>query len=386
MERIELIQADDLYYKPLKKPSMIIDGILSTGLAILSGDPKIGKSWMVLQLCLAISKGEPIWGFPTQQKEVVYLALEDVESRIQSRMQDLTDTPPQNLHFGFSCSKIGDELKSQVEDMLKKHPDTGVIFIDTLQMIRDTTPSKTNAYAQDYKELSVLKKLADDHEICIFIVHHTRKETDSRNVFNNSSGSTAISGVGDTNMILQRENHFSKEAVLSITGRDIAERQLKLKLEDNVWELIGEINPAEIVAEDIPSFIYDVKDFILEKGSFEGTMSDLLSLMGTENLKANAASRYLTKYHQDVLMPEGITYDSRRTASARMIYLILNDDSDDNDGHGDSDSIPSQDINDESSSVPEEPSQSSLPSEMLDEREKALAKIKSIPFLRGIGL
>lgn len=56
--------------------------------------------------------------------------------------------------------------------------------MDTLQMVRDNASAKVNAYAQDYKDLSGLKKLADDHGICIFVVHHTRKERDSSNIFN----------------------------------------------------------------------------------------------------------------------------------------------------------------------------------------------------------
>jgi hypothetical protein len=57
MEKIKLIDAESLYYKPLAHPKMLIDGVLSEGLAIMAGDSKIGKSWMVLWLCLQISKG-----------------------------------------------------------------------------------------------------------------------------------------------------------------------------------------------------------------------------------------------------------------------------------------------------------------------------------------
>ena len=81
---------------------MLIDSILSNGLAILSGDSKIGKSWMVFWLCLKISLGEPVWGLPTTQTDVIYLALEDNDWRIQQRMQELIDEPTKNLHFGFS--------------------------------------------------------------------------------------------------------------------------------------------------------------------------------------------------------------------------------------------------------------------------------------------
>lgn len=182
MNKLQLIDADTLYYKPLAHPKMLIDGVLSDGLAILAGDSKIGKSWMVLWLCLQISRGEAVWGLPTRKTDVVYLALEDREWRVQQRMQELTDSPPENLRFGFSCGQLGAELEGQIEETLREFPSTGLIFIDTLQMVRDNTSAKVNAYAQDYKDLSGLKKLADDHGICIFVVHHTRKERDNSNI------------------------------------------------------------------------------------------------------------------------------------------------------------------------------------------------------------
>ncbi len=145
MNKIQLIDAESLYYKPLEHPKMLIDGVLSNGLAILAGDSKIGKSWMVLWLCLQISGSEPVWGLPTRKTDVVYLALEDREWRVQQRMQELTETPPENLHFGFSCGRLGSELEGQIEDILKSNPATGLLFIDTLQMVRDNVSGKVNA-------------------------------------------------------------------------------------------------------------------------------------------------------------------------------------------------------------------------------------------------
>ena len=153
MNKLQLIDADTLYYKPLAHPKMLIDGVLSDGLAILAGDSKIGKSWMVLWLCLQISRGEAVWGLPTRKTDVVYLALEDREWRVQQRMQELTDSPPENLRFGFSCGRLGTELEGQIEEALREFPSTGLIFIDTLQMVRDNASAKVNAYAQDYKEI-----------------------------------------------------------------------------------------------------------------------------------------------------------------------------------------------------------------------------------------
>ena len=86
MNKLQLIDADTLYYKPLAHPKMLIDGVLSDGLAILAGDSKIGKSWMVLWLCLQIRRGEAVWGLPTRKTDVVHLALEDREWRVQQRI------------------------------------------------------------------------------------------------------------------------------------------------------------------------------------------------------------------------------------------------------------------------------------------------------------
>ena len=332
MGKIQLIDAEALYYKPLEHPKMLIDGVLSDGLAIMAGDSKIGKSWMVLWMCLQISKGEPVWGLPTRKTDVVYLALEDREWRVQQRMQDLTDTPPDNLHFGFSCGQLGAELESQIEDVLKDYPSTGLIFIDTLQMVRDNVSAKVNAYAQDYKDLSSLKKIADNHGICIFVVHHTRKERDGGNIFNDMTGSTGIMGVADTGMILRKDDRFGDNATLCITGRDVEEKKLKMQMRGVKWEITEELSADDLRKERIPDFVFKVVDFLFEHRKFEGTVSELLAAVGNTELKPNVASKYLTRFYSEVFAPMGITYEYRKTAAARTISLTLNDGADGNDG------------------------------------------------------
>ena len=363
MEKIQLIDAETLFYKPLEHPRMLIDGILSNGLAILSGDSKIGKSWMILWFCLKISRGEPIWGLPTAKTDVIYLALEDCEWRVQQRMQELTDIPPENLHFGFSCGRIGTDLEAQIEIVLKEYPSTGLLFIDTLQMVRDNVSSKTNAYAQDYRDLSALKKLADTHDICIFLVHHNRKERDGSNVFNDMTGSTGIAGVADTCMILRKEERFGSSAVLSITGRDVEEKQLKLTMPKNIWEVTEELNASDLRRERIPSFLFQVADYLLKKKRFTGTITDLLVAIGETTLKPNMASKLLTKHYSDVFKPLGIRMDSKKTAVARLLLLQLCDDGDGDDGQRRSEALASlRQQNDAAFSLPQTSSQSSFAS------------------------
>ena len=363
MEKLHLISAETLFYTPLDHPRMLIDGILSNGLAILSGDSKIGKSWMVLWFCLKISRGEPVWGLPTSKTDVIYLALEDKDWRIQQRMQDLIDVPPSNLHFGFSCGKLGAELEGQIKLALKEQPSTGLLFIDTLQMVRDNVSSKVNAYAQDYRDLSALKKIADDHNICIFLVHHNRKEHDGSNVFNDMTGSTGIAGVADTCMVLRKEDRFGNDAVLNITGRDIEEKRLKLPMRINVWEVTEALDASALRRERLPQFLFQIADYLLKEKSFTGTMEELLAAIGDKTTAANVASKLVTRHFNDVFKPLGIKMDRKRVATARLMVWQLSDDDDGNDDKRRNETLASLRLqNDAAFSLPQTSSQSSFAS------------------------
>ena len=109
--------------------------------------------------------GEPVWGMQVKQGTTLYLCLEDSQLRIQNRLFNVTEDAPPNVHFCTESHMLGDGLVEQLEQFLGEHPDTSLIIIDTLQMIRGT--AYDNTYANDYRDLSVLKHLADTHGIAI---------------------------------------------------------------------------------------------------------------------------------------------------------------------------------------------------------------------------
>ena len=190
---------------------------------------------------------------------------------------------------------------------MKDYPSTRLLFIDTLQMVRDNVSAKVNAYAQDYKDLSALKKIADNHGICIFVVHHTRKERDGGNIFNDMTGSTGIMGVADTVMILRKDDRFGDNATLCITGRDVEEKKLKMQMHGVKWEITEELSADDLRKERIPDFVFKVVDFLFEHGQFEGTVSDLLAAVGNTELiqqplsaECREACRRLDRYSDEV--------------------------------------------------------------------------------------
>jgi len=70
-------------YKPIE---FVVDGLLAQGLYILAGAPKVGKSWLALDMCLSIAKGEKVLGQETAQGTALYLCLEDSYARIQKQI------------------------------------------------------------------------------------------------------------------------------------------------------------------------------------------------------------------------------------------------------------------------------------------------------------
>ena len=45
--------------RPLEPPNFVVDTLISQGLHILAGSPKVGKSWLALWLAVTVAKGEP---------------------------------------------------------------------------------------------------------------------------------------------------------------------------------------------------------------------------------------------------------------------------------------------------------------------------------------
>ena len=119
MEDLKIVNADNLLYTSLDETEFIIEGILPIGLHIFCGAPKVGKSWLMLDICIKVSKGEEIWNLKTNKCDVLYLALEDTYQRLQKRLFKLTNEIDSNFHISIESNKIANGLTSQLEQTLK---------------------------------------------------------------------------------------------------------------------------------------------------------------------------------------------------------------------------------------------------------------------------
>ena len=108
----DTITAGELMDRQFFPRSVIVDGFLPAGTYILAGAPKCGKSFLMTQLCWCVAEGHPFLGFPTKQSEVLYLALEDTEERLQNRLNRMfeVDWTGDRFHLRFRTELQGEML------------------------------------------------------------------------------------------------------------------------------------------------------------------------------------------------------------------------------------------------------------------------------------
>ena len=307
-----------LMSQPLRPPDFVVDSLLSQGLHILAGSPKVGKSWLVLWLAVMVAKGEPVWDMATRQGHTLYLCLEDSVLRIQNRLFEITEDAPESVHFCTECAPIGQGLEEQIETFSMEHPGTVLVIIDTLQMVR---PIHDATYANDYRDMSVLKRLADRLGLAILLIHHLRKEK-AEDVFHRISGTTAISGAVDSNFTLVEKRRGSGRAKLTCIGRDIEYRELELERNaDNVWELLSDSRTQPELLEGRITVL--LSEFLEEQREFIGTPTELSQRIdpdGQEGITPKKVSRLILQ-NVDPLKKIGITVTIRRSNGKRIIEL-----------------------------------------------------------------
>ena len=319
INRLQTIDADTLQSTAYEPVSFVVDDLLPQGLHLLAGAPKIGKSWLALWLCLCAAQGKPLWTFATRPCEVLYLCLEDSFQRIQSRLFDLTEDAPANVHFSTNSDTLGKGLEEQLCAFLVEHPDTVLVIIDTLQMIRGA--GYDNTYANDYRDLSALKRIADAHGIAILLIHHLRKEL-ADDVFSRISGTTAISGAVDSSFTLVEDKRGSGKAKFSCIGRDIEYRELTLERNaENVWELVSDSRTQpELLGGRI---VILLSELMRDRVEFIGTPTELSAQIdpaGSEGITPKKVSRLILQ-SVAALSKIGISAVVRRSNGKRLIEL-----------------------------------------------------------------
>lgn len=332
---MEIKTGEEILQMELESQKFLVDQILPVGLSLLAGSPKIGKSWFVLQLGIAISNGLDFLGFNTTQSNVWYLCLEDTYQRIQNRLIDYEDLPLDNIVFSPQAKSLNKGLIKQLEDYIAISKNTKLIIIDTLQRIRSSN-TDGYTYGQDYNEINILNDFVNRTGISILIVHHLRKMK-AENPFEEISGTTGIAGAVDGMYVMKRNQENKSEANLIATGRDFESFDLKIRFneESHQWELL-EKSLEDSVEDECVLHVIKLMNSLNE---FNGSATDLSELLKTichHEILPAILSRKLNK-NKHILKDHNIELNLLRTRYQRTISLkkkaVVRDDNDGSDGN-----------------------------------------------------
>ena len=287
IEQLKLTSASDLQAMDIQPVQFIVENILPYGLNIIASPPKSGKSFFVLNLCLAAAEGKKFLGHKVQECEVLYFALEDSLNRLNERTEKMTKGKmfPEKLYFSLECSTLGNGLEEQIEQAIKDHPGIKLVVFDTLQYIRSGSKSRTETtYQADYNEMKMIKAIASRHDISILLVHHSRKEQSPGDPFAGISGSYGINASMDCMITLTKENKSDKQTKMSICGRDVLYEDFILEFDTSqgIWNLTGTADEyreqKDYEEYDNSPVSHTIKKLVeTNDGSWKGKISEIIS-------------------------------------------------------------------------------------------------------------
>lgn len=227
----------------------IIPDYLPSGLTFLIGKPKVGKSWLALQLALAVMTGGKMLNCDVEKGRVLYLALEDNERRLQGRMQKQGWSPSQK---GVDYM-LSDTFRDQITALnvgggkrLLRHIEKQkykVVIVDTFS--RSIRGDQLDP-AEMTEAVGALQQYALNRGIALVIIDHMPKNTgDLNDPIGHIYGSVAKAGVTDTAWGLYKEQGKAG-AKLAINGRDVEEHILKLTFDTRGYYWNCEGNATDI--------------------------------------------------------------------------------------------------------------------------------------------
>ncbi len=253
-KRSKIIDGFKLMGLEIAPTKWMVDGVLPEGLSLLAGKPKIGKSWLALGLALAVGAGDMALGMaPTEQGDVLYLALEDNRRRLKSRIAKMTAANAalreglKHVNFVTDWETHDRGGIERLDEWIAANPATRLVIVDTLQRVRAPVGRNANPYAADYQSLQPYAQMAAKYGIAIVVLHHVRK-MEADDPFDLISGTNGLKAAADTLFVLRRRVG-SLDATLDLQGRDIEEAKLALLWNVDACAWLMSTEPPGLTAE-----------------------------------------------------------------------------------------------------------------------------------------
>jgi DNA-binding transcriptional ArsR family regulator len=254
--------ANELIKTDFPEPKWDIPETLPVGLSFLAGRPKVGKSWLALQIAIAKGTGGYVFGKKVDLGKILYLAFEDSPRRLKNRLKK-HNINNANIQFELAWPSLADGGILKIEQAIVQGGYTFII-IDTLS--RAVGRSDQLDMIEMTAVIGALHGLTITHDISIMLVDHHRKTLGfNSDPIDDIFGSTGKAAVLDTAIGLYKEQGKAG-AILKIVGRDIEEVELSLKFDilTGCWQSLG--NADDVKADSVKAEILEAIRTLIDDG------------------------------------------------------------------------------------------------------------------------
>jgi biotin operon repressor len=303
-----LVSAADLYRGQLAMLRPLFEGLLWDGLTLFIAKAKSGKSWLALQVAVAVAGGAPLRGVVALDSgPVLYGAFEEPAARTMARLRRVAPVGEwaDRLHFVYELLPLmgggAEQLESAITNLNPR-----LIVLDTLTaLLKGGGKRENDVFRSQYAEVSCVRKLAEEHKTAVLLIHHTRKGL-SEGAVEAVAGTGGIAAAADTLWHLKRKPEG--EATLEIIGRETEERTLALRFDQDPigWQVLGDDERhtlsverrqlLELLEEDGP---LSPAQIATELGRSKAGIRQLLRRMRTDGQVRKQDSKYIPSLSLD---------------------------------------------------------------------------------------
>lgn len=207
------------------------------GFVVLAAFMKVGKS------TLAVAQGRPFLGYPTKQRAVLILALEEHPRDVRRRLERFGLRPEDPLWVQCVPVRLSPERLRELEGLVRTHG-IGLIIVDTLG--RFWTVRDENDNAEIEQALGPLLDLARRTGACVLLVHHERKGAAEHGPTGETiRGGSALLGLVDQALLLRRGAAADERELATIGRYPETPRRLRVRLVGDGFERVEGEQPSD---------------------------------------------------------------------------------------------------------------------------------------------
>jgi 5S rRNA maturation endonuclease (ribonuclease M5) len=315
--RAHVFSAASLKDRKFDPIAWLVPQLIPEGVTILAGRPKVGKSWLALDIALAKAGGRFLLGdIHLIEGDVLYAALEDNPRRLRARIERVLtqqeQTWPARLTLATQWRRLDAGGVADAKEWAASGKDPRLIIFDTLAGVKPDRNTKDSLYEGDYKALAELQKWAGEAGLAILILHHTRK-MESEDPIDGVSGTLGLAGCVDTIVILARS---SKGPTFWLRGRDVEEQERAMLFNKATcrWTIRGEAEEVHRsdTRQKILTLLNDVRKVSVPLGPSEiakqtDTTEDLVNktlarMVEDDEIIRVSRGRYVSAARPDLLL------------------------------------------------------------------------------------